>query len=219
MCKPLSRRHLGDEVFEPIYVMVEAFGGKKAPTVTKSPVRHIAMICVLLGGVVPGAYAQSGVAGSLEQLARIVTPGADITLIDQYGVEFSGFITVLTPRELTMFVDGTPRVFGQNEIFRIHERRNDSLLNGALWGFGTGAGFVLGATIIANIANYYIDESRVAKTVMAFGASGAGVGVLVDALRKSRSVIYEKSTARSSPIDYRFQVTPDRKAVLMVLNF
>ena len=118
--------------------------------------------------------AQSRVATSLYELGQRVKPGADVTVTDQYGSEFSAFITALTPVELTVFVGGGPCVFRQSEILRIRERRNDSVVNGAVSGFAIGAGFVLGATLIASIANYYVDEGRTAKATLAFGGAAPG---------------------------------------------
>lgn len=185
----------------------------------KSIVRYTTMICVVLAGVAPSARAQSRIAGSLEQFSRVTALGSDITLIDHEGGEFSGFITALTSRELTMFVDGAPRVFGEREILRIHERRNDSLFNGALLGFGIGAGSALAMTSIAKSANYYVDEAKATQGILAFGAGGAGIGILVDALRKSRSLIYHTSAARSVVIDYGVQMTRQRKSALLALRF
>ena len=185
----------------------------------KSIVRYGAMIYVVLAGVVPSARAQSRIAGSLEQFSRVTALGSDITLFDHEGGEFSGFITALTPRELTMFVDGAPRVFGEREILRIHERRNDSVVNGALLGFAIGAGSAWAMTSIAKSANYYVDGAKATQGILGFGAGAAGIGILVDALRKSRSLIYHTSAARSVLIDYRVQMTRQRKSALLALRF
>jgi hypothetical protein len=181
-------------------------------------VRSIVIGYVLVVALSATVSAQTRIAGSLEELGRGVGPGADVTVTDRYGSEFPGFITALTPTELTVFVGGAPRVFRQGEILRIRERRNDSLVNGTLAGFGIGAGFVLGATIIASIANYYVDEGKTARVALAFGGCGAGIGALIDALHKSRAVIYEKPPT-GSLVDYRFQILPDRKTMALVWRF
>ena len=107
-----------------------------------NPLRGLINLFVYLslGALSVTASAQSRVATSLDELGQRVKPGADITVTDQYGSEFSGFIMALTPVELTIFVGGGPRLFRQSEILRIRERRNDSLVNGAVSGFAIGAG-------------------------------------------------------------------------------
>ena len=178
----------------------------------------MATVCALLAGVAPRAGAQDRVAASLEQLARIVGPGSDITVIDRDGTRLSGFITALTPVDLTVFVDGAPRMFTETDVLRIEERRHDSLLNGALLGFGIGAGSAVGMTLIAKAANYYIHEDKVARNILTFGACGAGVGVLVDALHKRRAIVYD-ATRRLHAVDYQVQVSRTVKSASVVLRF
>lgn len=187
---------------------------------TTSAVRQAAMTCLLLAAVVPPVEAQVGVAHSLEQLASIVVPGTKITLTDDFNDEFSGSIKEVTPTALTVWVDdGAPRVFRESQILRVQERRNDSVMNGVLVGTAIGAGSAAGMTIIAYSANYYIHKDAVVRNVSVWAALGAGAGALVDALRKGRSTVYEKTTSQSSLIGYTVQVTADRKSVLILVRF
>jgi hypothetical protein len=114
--------------------------------------------------------------------------------------------------------DARTGVFRQTEIL-MTRTPDDSLVNGAVSGFAIGAGFILGATLIASIANYYIDEGRTAKATLAFGACGAGVGALIDRLHKSQATIYEKPASGSGGADYHFEISPAHKRVLIVWQF
>lgn len=177
-----------------------------------------AIVCASLAAMAPRVHAQDRATASFEQLARFVRPGADITLIDRQGSELSGFITALTPVELTVFVDGARRTFKESDVLRIDQGRNDSLIDGALTGFGVGAGSALGMTLIAKAANYYIDGGKAARNVLAFGACGAGIGVLLDALHKTRTTVYDH-TGRPPLFDYQVELSHQRKSVMVVLRF
>lgn len=179
---------------------------------------HVVMACLLLAGTAALASAQGRAAGSLDELIRVVRPNTEIVLTDNYGSEFSGVLSRLTSSELTLSVEGRPRVFDSSEIVRIRARRRDSLVNGTLWGLAAGAGTVLTMTALASGANYYIHERDAAIGVAVFGCAGAGLGALFDALKRSRVTVYEGNTPRS-PVTFRLSVAPTRRVALVDLRF
>src|SRR5262245_19410799 len=159
---------------------------------TNSPRSLIALSMLILAGTVRHADAQPVIARSFEALGRLLRPGADITVIELSGAQRSAIVTALTAGELTVVSQGSRYVFRERDVARVEQRRHDSPVNGAAIGFAVGAGTALGMTAIARVANYYVEEGRTARTTLAFRLCGAGIGVLIDALHKSRRTLYVK---------------------------
>lgn len=79
-------------------------------------------------------------AGTFDQLRVLVKPGDTISVIDPTGNEIRGKIETLSSSSMALLVAGRRRDLREDEIDTIRQRRPDSLRNGALWGFGIGAG-------------------------------------------------------------------------------
>ena len=67
----------------------------------------------------------------------------------------------------------------------IRQRRQDSLANGALWGFAIG-----GALAAFGAASADLSAGLIPIVVAFYGGIGSGTGVAVDALVKSPQVVY-----------------------------
>jgi hypothetical protein len=110
----------------------------------------------------------------------------------------------VTPAELTLTAHDRARIFREDDITDIRERRSDPLLNGALWGLAVGAGAAAGITAIAATANYYVHEKRLPTMFAWFGGAGAGVGALIDGLKKNHRTLYR----RHRSVTLQLQATP-----------
>lgn len=147
------------------------------------------LIGLLLTLPVPSVGAQE-LAGSFDQLRVLVKAGDTVRVTDRAGDEVRGRLTDISPSSLTLRVDGARRTFLEGEIAAIHQRRHDSLANGAKWGFAVGAG--LGVLAGAVIASEYKDGGTavIPLLALAYGGMGAGVGAGIDAMHSSEQVIF-----------------------------
>ena len=148
-------------------------------------------LTLLLLIVASAAPAAAQTASSFEQLAVLVESGDRITVTDSAGRERTGRIIDLTPTALGLLTDGARHDFGEAHIDTISQMRQDTLRNGAWFGLAVGA--AIGAT-------YFIPKYDIAGryATMFFGlwaAAGTGVGVGLDALVRSRKVIYQPTGA------------------------
>jgi hypothetical protein len=160
--------------------------------------RAAALLAILLSAA--HAEAQE-LAGTFDQLRVLVKAGDRIRVVETSGADIRGTIADIGSASLTIVSDGTRRDLGERDIATIHQRRSDSLANGALWGFGIGAGLGL----YGGIALSGADGSSAAiipVITLAYGGIGAGVGAGLDAMLSAERVIYARRTtsARVSPI-------------------
>ena len=99
-------------------------------------------VCLLVIATTPMVEAQV-LASSFDQLQVLVKPGDTVRVTDGTGVEARGTIGALSPSSLEMVIEGNRRIFSENDVRTIRQRRGDSLRNGAWWGFGIMAGLAL----------------------------------------------------------------------------
>jgi len=155
-------------------------------------------------------------ASSFNQLQVLVKPGDTVSVTDGTGAEARGTIGALSPSSLEMVIEGNRRIFAENDVRTIRQRRGDSLKNGAWWGFGIMAGLVL-LSEVAEPSDY--DAGAVALGVLASGGFGAAIGVGVDAMVRSNEVIY----SRPGGLSWRPTLSPlivrGQKGALVSLGF
>jgi hypothetical protein len=134
-----------------------------------------------------------GVASSFDQLGVLVKPGDRITVDDVTGTEVEGRIGKLSRATLTLITEAGPRQFGDVEVARIRQRRDDSLTNGAIIGAVAGTAYfvTMGALLSDSDGGDVIVSTAVAGAVL-FAGMGAAAGVGIDALITRRQVIYQK---------------------------
>jgi hypothetical protein len=157
-------------------------------------------------------------AGSFEQLRVLVKPGDTVRVTDSRGQELRGRLTDLTSSALTLQVSGDRRTLLEGDVTAVHQRRNDSLADGAKWGFAIGAGLgVLGGI---TIVREYDDGSAALIPILGliYGSIGAGAGAGIDAMSPSEQPIYARRRA-SSKVTLRPLLTANRKGVLASLTF
>ena len=133
-------------------------------------------------------------------------------MTDITGQVMKGRIAALSPSTLVLAVDGTRHALLETDVVRIRQRRPDSLTNGVL------RGFVVGAVFGALTAWSTGAPDFILVAALGQGLLGIGVGVAVDAMVSSRTIIYDRagSTRRLgvSPL-----VSRERQAVLLTLDF
>jgi hypothetical protein len=154
------------------------------------PSRTSHAVCLVLLLAAPGTARAQELAGSFDQLRVLVKAGDTVRVTDKTGQEVRGAIVDLSSSSLSLRVAGTQRTFLERDIAAIHQRRNDSLANGAKWGFAVGAG--LGVLAGAVVASEYKDGGGVFIPLLAltYGGMGAGVGAGIDAMNPSEQVIF-----------------------------
>ena len=153
---------------------------------------------LLLCGGVARVDAQE-IATSFEQLAVLVKPGDKISVVEATGRETKGRVWILSRDALVLTTPDGPRQLGEADVAAISQRRDDSLMNGAIIGAVAGAAYV--ATAVALLHDSDGGEifvpTAVAGTVL-FAGLGAAAGAGIDALIAGRQVIDRKAAGRRS---------------------
>lgn len=188
---------------------------------TEGYVRHLTIgvvVFVLLYAGGTRVEAQE-VASSFHQLAVLVKPGDEITVVDVTGRETKGRIWNLSRDALILGTSAGPRQLGEVDVGLISQRRGDSLKDGAI------IGAVAGMTYIVSLAVLLRDRDggeviipTAAAGVVFFAGIGAAAGAGIDALISRRQVIYQKPAGRS-----RVGVSPvfghGRRGVALTVKF
>jgi hypothetical protein len=156
------------------------------------------LACLVLGLSLPISASAQELAGSFDQLRVLVKPGDTVRVTDGTGEDVRGTITNLTPSSIALRSGGATRTFLETDITAIHQRRNDSLANGAKWGFVIGAGLgVLGGIAIAREYESGGGVSFIPILGLVYGSIGAGAGAGIDAMSPSEQAIYARRGAPS----------------------
>ena len=169
-------------------------------------------VTLLLLMVASGAPAAAQTAGSFEQLALLIGSGDRVTVTDSAGREQTGRIVDLSPSALALFVDGARHDFREVQVHTIRQWRQDSLKNGAWFGFAVGAAYGLTAFFPK------FDIYRPGLFLGFMAAAGTGVGVGLDALVPSRQVIYQ-STGAARRVTVAPLVARDRRGLTVSFGF
>ncbi len=183
----------------------------------QSRASRVVFFVLLLAPFATAGQAQE-LAGSFDQLRVLVKTGDKVRVTDSRGQDVRGSIADVSSSSLALTVGGTRRTLLEADIAAIHQRRNDSLANGARWGFVVGAGLgVLGGI---TIASEYDEGGAVFIPILGlvYGAMGAGAGAGIDAMHSSERAIYARRGA-ASKMSLRPILTADRKGVLASLAF
>jgi len=162
----------------------------------KSVISSLAFVALLL--CQPTATSSQELAGSFDQLRVLVKAGDTVRVTDSAGDEVRGTITNLSSSSLALRVAGIRRTFLETDITAMHQRRNDSLANGAKWGFIVGASLgVLGGIAIAREYESGGGGAFIPILGLVYGSIGAGAGAGIDAMSPSEQAIYARRGAPS----------------------
>lgn len=180
-----------------------------------SRLRFMLIALVLL---LPGSVLAQQPAQSFDQLALLIAPGDKVTVTDASGRELKGHFLGLDGNRLRMSYEDGARVFEAAEVRRVEKRQTDSMLNGTLIGLGIGAAFAgVGWVVICVDADCGNDAGWIAASVAVYGAAGAGVGALVDALVTKKHTLYR--AAGSTSVSLAPVITRKSQRVLLNVRF
>ena len=179
----------------------------------------LALVIVLsMTGTAPAAPARSAFApGGQEQettppappsesnteIRRLLSEGQGVVITDDQGRQVEGTIGTLSSDRLTLVSRNASDDFRYASIVRI-DRPRDGLGNGALWGFGIGAGWALAGLIAeehreCDDFGFFSCSGPSAGAYVAFplmvGGLGAAIGVGIDAAIRREPNIYRRSSA------------------------
>jgi hypothetical protein len=152
-------------------------------------------------------------AQSFEQLQMLVKPGDKVSVTDELGVVTEGQIAGLSSALLRLRVNSSIRELSESDVKSIHQRRNDSLKNGALIGTGVGLGIGAFGAVGCALSDGYCSVGDGTGV-------GAAIGVGIDALFKSKETIYlgrTKVTLNRHSI--KPILSPSRKGAAMSFSF
>ncbi|MYH30420.1 MAG: hypothetical protein F4018_09525 [Acidobacteria bacterium] len=172
---------------------------------------RIALVLVLVAVTTTPSLAQDQTATSFDRLWLLVNQGDRITVTDRAGQELQGRIVGLSPSTLSVQVNGVRHDLQEAEVSIIRRRQRDSLKNGALLGFMSGA-----ALMASQMQGVHPGAKLMLSSL--YGAAGAAIGAGVDALIKDSAVIY-----RTRHSTRRFSVSPllsrDRRGLSLSVGF
>ena len=173
----------------------------------------IALLCLTAS-----AMAQEPVR-SFDQLNTRLKPGDTIWITDAQGREVKGKIVDLAPGAVTVKADAS-RTYGPADVNLIHERRPDSLKNGALIGLGVGGGLALGLCLAAEPIE---GDGACVLAAGIYGGVGAAIGVGIDALIPGKKIVaYRAPGPAGAPparVSFAPVVTPRAKGVAVSFAF
>ena len=134
-------------------------------------------------------------------LDAVLVPGKTVWITDATGREEKARVVSLTGDVLTTAVGDEMRRLHASEVTRVRQRRNDSLLNGALIGAGV---LVTTGLVMCSMMEPWENCRDDVKPMLTLGAIGAGIGMAVDALLRDRDTTYNptagNTTLRVAPI-------------------
>ena len=189
--------------------------GGASPRKARRCVHACATVFLLVITAAPMVEAQV-LANSFNQLQVLLKPGDAVSVTDGTGVEARGTIGALSQSSLEMVIEGNRRIFAENDVRTIRQRRGDSLKNGAWWGFGIMAALVLIGEA-ADPSGYGAGAAALGALVS--GGLGAAIGVGVDALVRSNEVVYSRPGGLSSRLTLSPFIARGQKGALVSLGF
>lgn len=160
------------------------------------------------------------VATTLDQLQVLIRPGDEIRVTERDGHSLQARVENITADTLTIRAHGAEQVLRPDDIRLIRQSREDTLSDGAKRGFIAGA--ALG--VLAGLA--FAGENPKAAGVFipiaaaTYGGIGAAIGVGIDAMVKTDTVIYDASPRHAArPFSVAPVVARGRKGVEVSVGF
>lgn len=143
---------------------------------------------VLVALTTTPSLAEAQTASSFDQLGLLVNQGDRIAVTDRAGQELQGRLVDLSPATLSLLVDNLRHDLQEAEISVVRRRQRDSLKNGALLGFMSGA--VVATSLMAGDCAWSCYPVAAALYTSLFGAAGAGIGAGLDALKVNSQIVF-----------------------------
>lgn len=142
------------------------------------------------------AHAQA-LATNFQELRLKIQTGDAIYVTDSTGREFQAKVLEIAPPSLIVSAGNGERVLSERDVATIRQRLPDPVWQGALIGFGVGAGLGVLAGSFSEDCSH--GRSGCIGGVLLMSGLGAGVGVGIDALIKGRKTIYSSRAPGGEP--------------------
>ncbi len=152
---------------------------------------------------------------TFRELPLLVSLGDRITVTDDTGRELQGELIDLSPSALSVLVDDTRYDFQETGITGIRQRRADSLKDGALRGFISGAA-IMSVLLLSSGCSFH--PAGVLAVIGAYGGLGAGIGAGVDSAHVGSRVVYD-TRGSSRRVSVAPLISRDRTGVAVSLGF
>ena len=148
-----------------------------------------------------GVTASTASAQTPPTLESALVPGKTVWITDTNGREEKARVVSLTGDVVTAAVGEEMRRLSTSEVTRVRQRRNDSVLNGALIGAGV---LVTTGLVMCTLMEPWENCRDDVGPMLTLGAIGAGIGMGIDALIRGRETTYTTTagaaTVRAAPI-------------------
>ena len=175
---------------------------------------RIALVLVAAATTAMASLAEAQPLASFDRLGLRLNQGDFIAVTDRTGRELRGRLIDLSPTTLSLQIDNGLHDLEEAEVSSIRRRHRDSLKNGAL------AGFFSGAVVVGILTADEGSSGGVYKllAMSLFGAAGAGIGVGFDAWYEQSQIVYtaERSTRRVAVLPL---LSRDRRGLALSLGF
>jgi hypothetical protein len=173
---------------------------------------------LILIGLLPGRASAQPPATLFDRLPSRVRVGDIVWVQGDDGVEVKGKLWDLSPTSLEVMTGGQAKEFKAESVRAVWTREHDSFVNGALIGFGIGAGFAIVAMAATCEGDCYPGG---VVAVLVYGGMGAGIGVGIDALTPAgRMKVYAQGAGPSSArVSVRPMISPRQQGLVVRVAF
>ena len=162
---------------------------------------HRVIVVTAMSVLFPAVAAAQQPASSFAGLDGILRTGDRVEIVDLQGRELSGKITDLSSTSISVDGEAGSRRLAEADVALIRQRRADSVWNGTLTGLAIGGG--LGLVMEATCSDdSHCGEAQDGQMLLGGVVWGTGIGLLVDALRKTSHDVYRREPPK------RVQVGP-----------
>lgn len=159
--------------------------------------------------------APTATAQTPQALESALAPGKTVWITDSSGREEKARVVSLTGDTLTAAVGNEMRRLSASEVTRVRQRRNDSVLNGALIGAGV---LVTTGLVMCTLMEPWENCRDDVGPMLTLGAIGAGIGMGIDALIRGRETTYT-TTAGDAKLQAAPILTGRTKGVRFTVTF
>lgn len=172
-----------------------------------------------LGGVLLVAAGTAALAqpvySSLEELKALVPAASTVKVTDSMGHERKGKLTSVTADALTLRTGDVLLTLEAGDVRRVRVRKEDSVLNGALYGAAIGGGL----SSLIFLDNECWGDSDCVAYVAINTAFGAFIGMGVDALIHGYRVAYMAQAPAGPSVTVAPFVSPEARGVQVRVAF
>jgi len=130
------------------------------------------------------------VPASFRDLQFLVAPGDRVTVVDTTGIQTKGRIAELDGSTLSIESGNALRLFRQDDVVVIRQRKQDSVRNGVLVGAAIGAGLGAIAELSCRARDGYCGYTGIATLGSAIW--GTWIGIIADVLYRTPRDVFRK---------------------------